>query len=57
MNGTVLITHGRARRRMIGYAVAAGAAAAQARIPERIAAALAPSEAPLTTTSTVDVSA
>ncbi|MBA3850907.1 MAG: phosphate acyltransferase PlsX [Chloroflexi bacterium] len=41
VNGTVLITHGRARRRMIGYAVAAGAAAAGARIPERIAAALA----------------
>ncbi|MBA2275488.1 MAG: phosphate acyltransferase PlsX [Chloroflexi bacterium] len=42
VNGTVLITHGRARRRMIGFAVAAGAAAASARVPERIAAALAP---------------
>lgn len=40
VNGTVLITHGRARRRMIGFAVEVGAAAARARIPERIAAAL-----------------
>jgi glycerol-3-phosphate acyltransferase PlsX len=40
--GTVLITHGRARRRMIGFAVGVGAAAARARIPERIAVALAP---------------
>jgi phosphate acyltransferase len=42
VRGTVLITHGRARRRMIGFAVGVGAAAARARIPERIAAALAP---------------
>lgn len=42
VKGTVLITHGRARRRMIGFAVGVGAAAARARIPERIAAALAP---------------
>ncbi|MGZ6259652.1 MAG: phosphate acyltransferase PlsX [Candidatus Limnocylindrales bacterium] len=41
VKGTVLITHGRAKRRMIGFAVAVGAAAARARIPERIAAALA----------------
>ncbi|CAN5570106.1 phosphate acyltransferase PlsX [soil metagenome] len=41
VKGTVLITHGRARRRMIGHAVEVGAAAARARIPERIAAALA----------------
>ena len=41
VKGTVLITHGRARRRMIGFAVEVGAAAARARIPERIAAALA----------------
>ncbi len=45
VNGTVLITHGRARRRMIGFAVEAGAAAARARVPERIAGALAPLEA------------
>lgn len=42
VKGTVLITHGRAKRRMIGFAVGVGAAAARARIPERIAAALAP---------------
>jgi phosphate acyltransferase len=41
VNGTVLITHGSARRRMIGFAVDVTAAAARARIPERIAAALA----------------
>lgn len=46
VKGTVLITHGRARRRMIGYAVGVGAAAAQARIPERIEAALASEGAP-----------
>ena len=40
VKGTVLITHGRARRRMIGFAVEVGAAAARARIPERIADAL-----------------
>jgi glycerol-3-phosphate acyltransferase PlsX len=40
VKGTVLITHGRAKRRMIGYAVAVGAAAARARVPERIAEAL-----------------
>ena len=41
VKGTVLITHGRARRRMIGFAVEVGAAAARARIPDRIADALA----------------
>jgi glycerol-3-phosphate acyltransferase PlsX len=41
VKGTVLITHGRARRRMIGFAVDVGAAAARAHIPDRIAAALA----------------
>jgi phosphate acyltransferase len=41
VNGTVLITHGRARRRMIGFAVEVGAAAAKARIPQRIQEALA----------------
>jgi glycerol-3-phosphate acyltransferase PlsX len=40
VRGTVLITHGRAKRRMIGYALAVGAAAARARIPDRIAEAL-----------------
>jgi glycerol-3-phosphate acyltransferase PlsX len=36
VNGTVLITHGSAKRRMIGYAVEVTAAAARAKIPERI---------------------
>lgn len=40
VKGAVLITHGRARRRMIGFAVEVGAAAAGARIPDRIADAL-----------------
>ncbi len=44
VNGTVLITHGGARRRMIGFAVEVTAMAARARIPERITAAL--SQAP-----------
>jgi glycerol-3-phosphate acyltransferase PlsX len=37
VRGTVLITHGRARRRMIGFAVAVGASAARAGIPGLIA--------------------
>jgi fatty acid/phospholipid biosynthesis enzyme len=37
----VIITHGRARRRMIRYAVGAGALAARAGIPARIARAFA----------------
>jgi glycerol-3-phosphate acyltransferase PlsX len=41
VKGTVLITHGRAKRRMIGFAVEVGAAAARAQIPQRIADALA----------------
>jgi glycerol-3-phosphate acyltransferase PlsX len=40
VNGTVLITHGSAKRRMIGYAVEVTAAAASANIPERIRAKL-----------------
>ena len=48
VQGTVLITHGRAKRRMIGHAVAVGAAAARAGIPQVIAEALprAPRTAP-----------
>lgn len=45
VKGTVLITHGRAKRRMVGFAVEVGATAARARIPQRIAAALAMDEA------------
>jgi glycerol-3-phosphate acyltransferase PlsX len=37
VKGTVIITHGRAKRRMIGYAIGVAAAAARARIPELIA--------------------
>ncbi|MBP1704490.1 MAG: phosphate acyltransferase [Chloroflexi bacterium] len=42
VRGTVIITHGRARRRMITYAIAVGAAAARARVPELIGEALRP---------------
>jgi len=41
VKGTVLITHGRAKRRMLGFAVEVCAAAARAHIPDRIADALA----------------
>lgn len=40
VDGNVIITHGRARRRMVGYAVGVGAAAARARIPQLIGEAL-----------------
>jgi glycerol-3-phosphate acyltransferase PlsX len=38
VRGTVVITHGRARRRMVKHAIRVGAAAARARIPELIGA-------------------
>jgi glycerol-3-phosphate acyltransferase PlsX len=37
VKGTVIITHGRAKRRMVGYAIGVGAASARARIPDLIA--------------------
>ncbi|MEO8229615.1 MAG: phosphate acyltransferase PlsX [Chloroflexota bacterium] len=37
VKGTVIITHGRAKRRMIGFAMGVGAASARARIPDLIA--------------------
>jgi glycerol-3-phosphate acyltransferase PlsX len=37
VKGTVIITHGRAKRRMVAFAVGVGAAAARARIPDLIA--------------------
>jgi glycerol-3-phosphate acyltransferase PlsX len=37
VKGTVIITHGRAKRRMIGFALGVGAASARARIPALIA--------------------
>ncbi len=42
VRGTVIITHGRARRRMVKHAIAVGAAAARARVPELIGQALRP---------------
>jgi glycerol-3-phosphate acyltransferase PlsX len=42
VKGTVIITHGRARRRMIGYGVGVGATMARTRVPEMIAESLAP---------------
>src|SRR5439155_6345969 len=43
VKGTVVITHGRARRRMIGYGVGVAATMARTRVPELIAEALRPS--------------
>jgi phosphate acyltransferase len=40
VKGAVIITHGRARRRMIGFACAVAAQTARTRVPERIAEAL-----------------
>ncbi len=42
VRGTVIITHGRARRRMLKYALGVGAAAARAGLPELIGQALRP---------------
>jgi glycerol-3-phosphate acyltransferase PlsX len=42
VKGTVIITHGRARRRMIGFGVAVAATMARTRVPELIAEALKP---------------
>ena len=41
VKGTVIITHGRAKRRMVAYAVEVAARSARERVPERIAEALA----------------
>ena len=41
VSGTVIITHGRARRRMVGYGVAVAATMARTRVPELIAEAFA----------------
>jgi fatty acid synthesis protein len=52
VKGTVIITHGRARRRMIGYGVGVAATMARTRVPDLIAEALRPSsERPETTDS------
>ena len=42
VKGTVIITHGRARRRMIAYACEVAATMARARVPELIGEALKP---------------
>jgi len=42
VRGTVIITHGRAKRRMVKHAVGVGAAAARARLPELIGEAFRP---------------
>ena len=41
VRGTVIITHGRARRRMVGFGCEVAATMARARVPELIAEALA----------------
>jgi len=45
VRGTVIITHGRARRRMIGFGVGVAATMARTRVPELIAEALRPDAA------------
>jgi glycerol-3-phosphate acyltransferase PlsX len=45
VRGTVIITHGRARRRMIGFGVAVAAAMVRTRVPELIGEALRPTTA------------
>jgi glycerol-3-phosphate acyltransferase PlsX len=42
VRGTVIITHGRARRRMVGYGVGVAATMARTRVPELIGEALKP---------------
>jgi glycerol-3-phosphate acyltransferase PlsX len=42
VRGTVIITHGRARRRMIGFGVGVAATMARTKVPELIGAAFAP---------------
>ncbi len=46
VRGTVIITHGRAKRRMIEFAIDVGARAARTDVPGLIAAALGPASAP-----------
>jgi glycerol-3-phosphate acyltransferase PlsX len=56
VRGTVIITHGRARRRMIGYGVAVAATMARTRVPELIGQAFA-AEAGKARTADVDAEA
>ena len=48
VKGTVIITHGRAKRRMIGFGVGVAATTARTRVPELIAEALRPTTKPAT---------
>ena len=54
VRGTVIITHGRARRRMIGYGVGVAATMARTRVPELIGEALRPT-APGAAAASTDV--
>jgi phosphate acyltransferase len=54
VRGTVIITHGRARRRMIGYGVGVAATMARTRVPELIGAAFAPAAKGAGTSADVD---
>ena len=47
VRGTVIITHGRAKRRMVGFACDVAATTARTRVPDRIAAALADGTTPV----------
>jgi fatty acid/phospholipid biosynthesis enzyme len=53
VRGTVIITHGRARRRMIAYGVGVAATMARTKVPDLIGAAFAPA-ARVGTTPPVD---
>jgi glycerol-3-phosphate acyltransferase PlsX len=52
VKGTVIITHGRAKRRMIGYGVGVAATMARTRVPELIADALRPAPGSASTPAT-----
>ena len=54
VRGTVIITHGRARRRMVGYGVAVAATMARTRVPELIAEAFAAEAGRLKAADTAD---
>jgi glycerol-3-phosphate acyltransferase PlsX len=54
VRGTVIITHGRARRRMIGFGVGVAATMARTRVPELIAEAVRPPSAVVRGTSADD---
>src|SRR5262245_41768406 len=57
VRGTVIITHGRARRRMIGYGVGVAATMARTRVPELIGEALRPAGASTAAPAATDADA